>query len=364
MLARRFLYLVAILIVLVLCAAIAWNLFQPQIVRAAFVPSGPWSAPSGPAPDYRRADAWIARPDLPRNPARWKAPATPGAVSVFYVMPTTALDKDMWNAALAADEEVSLRQRLFTQTQASAFNAVGQIWAPRYRQAVLGAFLTPDPSGAKALDFAYRDVAAAFDAFLAQLPADTPILLAGHSQGSFHLMRLMREKVAGKPIARRIVAAYLVGWPISTGRDIPRLGLPACRVASDSNCIISWQSFAEPAEPEQSFSLYGGGVDTRDMLCVNPLTGAADQRPAPASANVGAIRADAQFEPTGIEPGLIPARCSAQSLLLIGAPPKGYDGFVFPGNNYHVYDYALFWGNLRQDAARRARSFAPKDLSQ
>jgi hypothetical protein len=27
--------------------------------------------------------------------------------------------------------------------------------------------------------------------------------------------------------------------------------------------------------------------------------------------------------------------------------------FVLPGNNYHVYDYSLFWGAIRRDAERR-----------
>jgi hypothetical protein len=27
--------------------------------------------------------------------------------------------------------------------------------------------------------------------------------------------------------------------------------------------------------------------------------------------------------------------------------------YVLPGNNYHVYDYALFWGAVRRDAERR-----------
>jgi hypothetical protein len=26
---------------------------------------------------------------------------------------------------------------------------------------------------------------------------------------------------------------------------------------------------------------------------------------------------------------------------------------VLPGNNYHVYDYALFWAAIRRDAERR-----------
>ena len=35
----------------------------------------------------------------------------------------------------------------------------------------------------------------------------------------------------------------------------------------------------------------------------------------------------------------------------IGLPPLG--PYVLPGNNYHVYDYALFWSAIRKDAERR-----------
>ena len=31
--------------------------------------------------------------------------------------------------------------------------------------------------------------------------------------------------------------------------------------------------------------------------------------------------------------------------------------YVLPGNNYHVYDYALFWGSIRADAERRLKAF-------
>ena len=79
----------------------------------------------------------------------------------------------------------------------------------------------------QALDLAYGDVAAAFDQFVKEA-GDRPIILAGHSQGALHLERLLQEKIAGKPIAKRVVAAYVVGWPISTTADLPALGLPAC----------------------------------------------------------------------------------------------------------------------------------------
>jgi hypothetical protein len=30
---------------------------------------------------------------------------------------------------------------------------------------------------------------------------------------------------------------------------------------------------------------------------------------------------------------------------------------VLPGNNYHVYDYALFWDAIRADAVRREQAW-------
>ena len=38
-------------------------------------------------------------------------------------------------------------------------------------------------------------------------------------------------------------------------------------------------------------------------------------------------------------------------------------GYVLPGNNYHVFDYALFWSNIRADAAARLAAFTQRSSS-
>ena len=48
------------------------------------------------------------------------------------------------------DAEANARAALFLRAQASAFNGVGAIWAPRYRQATFGAFLTDSPAAMQA----------------------------------------------------------------------------------------------------------------------------------------------------------------------------------------------------------------------
>jgi hypothetical protein len=331
------------------------------------IPKGHFAAPppdSG--PDYAKSDNWIARPGLPRDPSSWDpegaaalrvSPITTDA-NVFYVHPTTYLERARWNAPLEPGGQTEFRTRLFVQSQASAFTQDAQVWAPRYRQAAYGAFLLDSPDARAALDLAYSDVAAAFEAFLQQVGPVGPIILAGHSQGALHLERLLRERIAGKPIAKRVVAAYVVGWPISTTADLPALGLPACRTADQAGCILSWMSFGEPANPELVLNSYekstgfvGKGRKREDVLCVNPLTGTQNGT-APPSDNFGTLVPTPGLTSASLVQGKVGARCDKGLLMLTGEiPPLG--PFVLPGNNYHVYDYALFWQAIRSNSAQR-----------
>ena len=366
---RKFLYLVAGLLVLATAALFAYRIWGVEIMRMAMVPGERFRPAQAIAADaYRDRGMWLARPDIANNPALWTPPGYrpravtrggSGGAAVFFIHPTSYLNRAHWIAPLD-DAEANARAALFLRGQASAFNEVGEVWAPRYRQATFGAFLTSEEDATAALDFAYRDVAAAFDAFLAAIPRDRPIVLAGHSQGALHLTHLLRDRVATDPaLARRIVAAYVVGWPVSTETDLPRMGLPACSAPDQRGCILSWQSFAEPADPRLIFDTFDAttGFDGRSrrgtpMLCTNPLTGTPGDAAAPASANLGTLFPNNDMSEARIEPGKVGARCGDRGILLIGEPPE-VGSYTLPGNNYHVYDYSLFWANIRADVARR-----------
>jgi hypothetical protein len=370
MLARRFLWLVAGVTVLVMLGAIGYRLFEQQLMKLALVPTVQFEgAPSARVAAYAGKAMWIARPDMAGNPSLWTPPgvtrAGPGEAEIFFIHPTSFLERSRWNAPLD-DKESQWRARLFVQSQASAFNQAGEVWAPKYRQATFGAFLTSKAEAGKALDLAYGDVLAAFDYFLAHAPKDRPIILAGHSQGSLHLLRLLAERIAGRPEAKRIVAAYVVGWPVSTTADLPRLGLPACETADQSGCLLSWQSFAEPADPkmvtdayDNSAGLTGAPRRGSPMLCVNPLTGT-QGADAPASANLGTLIPNADLTAGRLQAPGVAARCDVRGFLLLGAGAPALGPYVLPGNNYHVFDYALFWANVRADAERRLAAWKGK----
>jgi hypothetical protein len=364
--ARRFLGCIFVLTLLAVAGAFAMYQWGGRVLINEAVPQGHFeAAAAGGAPDYSQASSWIVRPGVNDALAQWTPPGArlPDpyvriATQLFYIHPTTYLLRDRWNAPLFVGGDTEVRTRLFVQSQASAFGQLAQVWAPRYRQAAYGAFLLDSKDAQAALDFAYRDVAAAFDEFVRQAPKDVPIILAAHSQGALHLERLLREKVAGKPIAKRIVAAYVVGWPISTTADLQALGLPACTAPAQAGCILSWMTFGDPPNPDFIFNewhktkgLNGGERRQQDTLCVNPITGTQNGS-ARAQDNAGTLIPTADMQSATLQPGIVGAYCAKGLLILDGIPPQ-LGSFVLPGNNYHVYDYVLFWGSIRADAERR-----------
>ena len=367
--ARKFIYFIAIMIGLFIVAALTYRLFPMQIMRAALVPAGAFEAPPAlPANAYANADMWVARPDMKDNPAKWLptgVTATPAAgAAVFFIHPTSSFNRNRWNAPFD-DRQANDGAALSARAQASVFSAAGDIWMPHYRQATFGAFLTDAPEAKAALDAAYRDVATAFDAFISGIDPKRPIILAGHSQGSLYLLRLLREKIAGTPTAKRIVAAYAIGWPISVRTDLTALGMAACVNSAQTGCLLSWQSFAEPAEPDFLMAAYNrstgfDGTARKDsmIVCTNPLNGGASGAQ-PASANLGTLKTNNDATTGTLTAKAVPARCDPRGLLLVGdAPDVG--NVVLPGNNYHVYDYNLFWLNVRADAVRRVATFHPQ----
>ncbi|MEO7410407.1 MAG: DUF3089 domain-containing protein [Sphingomicrobium sp.] len=368
MLARRFLGCVFLLIILAVIAAFLFYQFGASLLVKQATPQGHFQAPppTDTGPDYASNANWLAKPGISNDPALWRPtgftepdPITIGAAT-FYIHPTTYLERDRWNAPLLPDASSEARTQLFVRSQASAFNLDTQVWAPRYRQAAFGAFLLKSADASNALDLAYRDVLKAFDVFLAAQPADKPLILAGHSQGALHLSRLLADR--RDVLKNRLVAAYVVGWPLSATADLPLMNRSACAAPGETGCILSWQSFAEPANPALVMDSWVGtkasnGIvrQRRDMVCVNPLTGTAGGA-APPSANLGTLLPSADFATATVAPGQVGARCEDGLLLVDGALPT-VGGFVLPGNNYHPFDYALFWGSIRADVERRLAAF-------
>jgi len=386
---RKFLYTIVILVFLVAAGLLTLRIFADELTQMALVPSGDFVEQDALADNaYDDPAMWFSRPGMgaPNDPARWQpgfrpaegeertsAPGqesgpTPDSANetpqfaVFFIHPTSFLETDSWNAPLDHEESQN-NARLMVRAMASPFNQASEIWAPRYRQATIGTFITDAPEAQMALDAAYADVEQAFDFFLDSVDDDTPIVLAGHSQGSYHLIHLMAKRVAGTDLQARIAAIYPIGWPISIEHDLPEMGLPACAEAQQAGCVSSWSSFAEPADPGMLLDRYAAtpGLDGEQrggtpVLCSNPITGGVGGA-AGASQNLGTLVPNADLSDGELVAGAVPARCDDKGLLLIGDPPD-LGALVLPGNNYHVYDIPLFWQNLQNDVVQRVKAWS------
>ena len=341
-----------------------------RALRIAFTPSKPYESISDTPLDYSNDANWAALPQKSTF-----ADATPEGtasitaipeVDVFFVHPTTYLSSDTWNAPLDhADANLRLEKRVL-KIQASAFNTAGNVYAPRYRQATFGAFFDEEGNGLQALIYAYTDVQNAFDQFIKSRNNNRPFILAGHSQGSLHMLTLLKTRIEGTPLADRMVAAYVIGWPVSIEADLGALdGIEACDAASDTGCVVSYQTFGSAGDPSGLKGYFAttnglGGMPRKDtsMLCVNPLTwttgGSASK-----AANLGAAETVANDAPLGVPAeNFIGATCREDGFLYLDAEPgDAWQEYKMFGENYHVYDYHMFYMNIRSNAALRANTW-------
>jgi hypothetical protein len=359
-------------VVLVLIVVVAGTLYFNRSLRnfALFSPWRSFDVAAAPAPpDYATTAAWAVLPDHPGAatsvpPGSDAADAeTTAPVDVFFIHPTTFFGRANWNARF--DEDGETLDRLdngVVRYQTSAFNGCCRIYAPRYRQATLYAFLGKGASENGALDLAYQDVLRAFDTYIAKYNDGRPFILAGHSQGSLHGMRLLQEHIAGTPLVHRMVAAYLVGYAIPLDLRVPD-GTGPCRGPTDLGCYLSWNSLSETADRsgwQQNTAIWLDKqyqpIAGRALTCMNPLDWTLDGSE-PAAANLGSVG----FGLDGVMPALQKAATGAACIdgVLIVAPPTKDEHFTYGvfGGNYHIYDYNLFYMNIRQNLADRIGAY-------
>ncbi|MDD5557287.1 MAG: DUF3089 domain-containing protein [bacterium] len=345
-----------------------------RTLRPAYTFAG---TPPPPAPDYRSPDAWAALPwrsddaDLAPPNTRYPEAQATAAADVFFIHPTGYQKAASWNGPVD-DPDAAGAVSLVMQYLAGAFNAGARVYAPRYRQATLYAFLERETrSGVEALDLAFSDVARAFDLYIAEYNRGRPFILAGHSQGSIHGLRLLQERIVGAPVRERLVAAYLVGMPVP--REIP--GIPPSRAATDTGGVIGWTSFTRDGDPRfltRDMTIWFGGAYRKAeglaLVQVNPLSWELNGGEVPASANPGSLPF---YGPDGGPPPLVPGVTGADAsghVLIVDRP--AVPGFPGAGpempilnadfGDYHMYEYVLFYESIRGNVVDRVKAFAGK----
>jgi hypothetical protein len=296
------------------------------------------------APDYSLESSWSALPfhvdaaDVIPDDERWVSDSLKD-VDVFYIYPTIYMAGKTWNEDLSNKKLNKTIDNKPVKYQASVFNASCRVYVPRYRQAKIKAFFDKE-NGEKSLEFAYQDVKRAFQYYLDHYNHGRPIIIASHSQGSWHARKLLKEFFDSTALQKKLVAAYVVGYGLD---ESMYKSLKPCDNPTQTGCYITWASFKKGYEPIKS-GLY-------NTVCVNPVTWNRDTIAVDRSQSLGAILLDFNKKYDGA--------CGTQ----IHKHYLWVDAHVPILNSWtvlHVADYNLFWYDIRKNVHDRVQAYLKK----
>ncbi len=347
--------------------------------------------------DYSDSDNWSMMPGrvdtshhVPAGLRTCEEAEICDTVDAFYLHPTTFYSAASWNAPANSSVTSYLSDDAIGPQQANAFNIVGRIFAPRYRQMTAAAFLQTEGfehhDAKKALGIAYDDARAAFSYYLKNhWDGKRGIIISGHSQGSLLGEMLVEEFFSGKPLHKHLVAAYLPGWTLFKSKysDSGRNTVIICTDPGTTGCVISWRTYGKGGDPT-AFLHVPAREEGDSRVCINPLSWKLDGGYESHDSNKGGL--DLMHPWTMVEymrgvsnranrivlPELTPKVADAECVdgnLLISPPARtGYGWLLhpawlfaqFPGRNLHPYDFNFFFANLRENVEHRVKAWLAK----
>ena len=304
------------------------------------------------SPDYSELNYWAAHPykkDLADSiPAPLKKDYSyDSSVDVFFLYPTSLTNPDdtRWNAEI---NDASINAKTDYSSilyQASAFNEY-RLFAPRYRQAHFRSYFSTDTAAAlAAFELAYQDIRNAFKYYLEHFNNGRPIVIASHSQGTTHALRLLKEFFDQSPLREKLVAAYLVGMYIPENYFT---NLTICKDPSQINCFCGWRTYRVNYIPPFVQK------ETIKSSVTNPLTWRDSTDLATAELNKGAIlrkfnKVYYNVSDAKINEGIVWTK-----------KPKFPGSFLLRTKNYHIGDINLYYYSVRENVHQRVTAYKKK----
>ncbi|MCI2083188.1 MAG: DUF3089 domain-containing protein [Bacteroidales bacterium] len=320
-------------------------LLAPVLMSAVMCGCTGKYAATGSATDYSLASNWLSIPVIDK------------AVDVFYLYPTAwhKTDSDEPNICDIDNAMMLAGSASAFQRQATAFETVGNVFAPYYRQAdaVYTLALTEEQRDSVIGGVPSLDAAAAFEYYVEHFNNGRPFILAGHSQGSNVLLFLLSGYMKQNPdVYSRMIAAYVIGYPVTSDFLEANPHLKFASGAEDTGVIISYNTQSPAIQPGQN-----PVVSDIVGLVINPLTWTTDNTPAGVDQGLGSFMPDSsgtfvkvpQYADARVDPeqGVLICSTAVDSTLYLALGP----------GIYHSYDYPFYYFNLRENAALRAGKF-------
>ncbi len=216
---------------------------------------------------YADEKLWMCRPGLARNECLENVPnvtealpdgtfkpfmddlRTDHPVDCIFWYPTVNRTEDPTSLDFSDPEPMlgSIR------SQAARFSRVCNVYAPFYRQVSL------NNGGDRELG--YGDVVDSFKQYIANWNKGRNFVIYGHSQGTGHATRLIREEVDPRPELReRLISTLLIGGQIATDTF---MNIPLCEKPDQFGCAIGYRTYGAPTPPM-------GTAVSASLACTNP----------------------------------------------------------------------------------------------
>lgn len=294
-------------------------------------------------PDYSNSFYWASNPDTIAK-----------GTDVFFVYPTIFGGTGVMNMDL---DNMDLRQRVLhvIPKQAGVFKEDCNIFTPYYRQMAMDGLSMSEEINTQYLSIGYHDLENAFEYYLKHLNQGRPFILAGHSQGSLMLIKLMKDKFMQTELMEKMVAAYIIGYSITDDDLVQCPWFKISTAADDIGCIISYNT--------QSVSAKGSPVLLANAHAVNPLNWTNTTTYAPKESNLGAVF----FKDNGSVDTTImhftDAYINQEGALIAGSADSSiYSSSSFPPGVYHIYDYSFYFNNLKENVGLRIQAYKDENV--
>jgi hypothetical protein len=210
-------------------------------------------------------DAMTVEADGKRTPAPYKTAAAP-KIDCFYIYPTASSDPMMF-----ADLVPDAGEKRAVHGQAARLGEACRLFAPIYHQFTSAALRygmaveKQKEVSAAYTDIPYRDVVAAWRAYLKTDNKGRGVVIIGHSQGAMLLKMLLAQEIDGKPAQKLLIGAYLAGNPDLTTDSFR--SIKPCAAIGQTGCVTAWSSYLETSTGAH---IFGAAKPGKTALCVNP----------------------------------------------------------------------------------------------
>jgi len=300
--------------------------------------------------DYSQAEHWLS---LPLSVEK--------EVDVFYLYPTAWQKVDQNEPNICAINNPSMIEGSNSAfvSQATAFETVGNIYAPYYRQAdaVYTLNLPLEEQDSIIGGMPKTDVFTAFDYYIKNHNNGRPFILAGHSQGSNVLIYLLSEYMKENPkVYARMIAAYVIGYSITEDYLTKNPHLKFAEGPDDTGVIISYNTEAPEVQGNNPVILPGA-------IVINPINWTREETLATAQDSLGSILPNTEGKYVTVK-NYADARVDKDRCALICSTAEvekwSPGNVVFIKGIYHNYDYPFYYYNIRENAANRTKIFLNK----